>query len=339
MNIAFVYNVRHLKPALNDPKAQAEAEYDTPETIAWMKESLEKLGHTVHEVEATTATYEKLRALKKSYSDLLVFNYSEGIGGNDHEAQISAICEILDLTYTGSSVLTSAIILNKARTKEILKNYHIPTPEWIIINPISLITPIALSYPLIVKPNSEGSSKGIFNNNVVNNLEELTNVVTKIRDGLQGSVLLETYLPGREFTVAMLRDQDAWRVLPIIEVKFDELPDGMYPIDSYEVKWIYDSPENKIEPLECPAKIDDKLRQRIKDICIRTCEALEVRDYCRIDVRLDANDNPYVLEVNSPPGMAPNPAENSRFPYAARKAGMTYEELLDKIIQSALRRR
>lgn len=343
MKIAFVYNLRHVKPSLGSKQAQEEAEFDTAETIGGIKAALEKKGYEVFPVETNAQTYENFRENRKRFE--IVFNYSEGIGGKDREAQIPAILEILKIPYTGSSPLTSAILLNKARTKELLNFYGIKTAPWFLVHPNrknpdlhSLVSQSLdhLKFPLIVKPNLEGSSKGIFNDNLVTDREELTKVLGRTLKDFRQGVLIEEFLPGREFTVPMLMNRGKWDVLPIIEVRFDELPKKMNPIDSYEAKWIFDSPEKGHDPLVCPADITGKLRKVIEEMAVRACEHLEILDWCRIDIRLDSRGVPNILEINSPPGIIPDPKENSRYPRAARAAGIGFEDLLDKIIKSAL---
>ena len=345
MKVGIVYNIRHVKPSLKNHRAQDEAEFDTWETITGIKKAFEKKGHSVFLVETNTDAYGKLRQLKDQLD--IVFNYSEGFGGKDRESQIPSLLEILQIPYTGSGPLTSAVLLNKARTKEILAFYGLPTPAWTVVYPedlnnlgarIEQILSNHTSFPLIIKPNFEGSSKGIFDDSVITTKKDLRRVVTRTIKNYKQSALIENYLPGREFTVAMLQEKGKWRVLPIIEVRFDELPKTMHPIDSYEVKWIYDSPEKAIDPLVCPAKISPDLKKSIESVCVKACQSLEILDWCRIDLRLDSRGTPNILEINSPPGIMPDPKENSRYPRAALEGGISFENLLDKIIKSALLR-
>ncbi len=345
MKIGLVYNVRHVKPSLKNLLAQEEAEFDTWETIVGIKEAFERKGREVFLVETNVDAYEKLRSLKDKIN--IVFNYSEGIGGRDREAQIPTILEILKIPYTGSGPLTSAILLNKTRTKELLSFYGLPTPAWTTVYPqdletldsrIEQILSNHTSFPLIIKPNFEGSSKGIFDDSVITTKKGLGRIIARTIKNYNQSALVENYLPGREFTVAMLEEKGKWKVLPIIEVRFDELPKDMHPIDSYEVKWIYDSPEKEIDPLVCPAKISSDLGKSIESICIKACKSLEILDWCRIDLRLDGRGEPNILEINSPPGLMPDPKENARYPRAALRAGISFEDLLDKILKSALSR-
>ena len=127
------------------------------------------------------------------------------------------------------------------------------------------------------------------------------------------------------------------RILPIVEIKFDNLPEGMNKFDSYEAKWIYDSPEMKHDPLICPAKLTNKLEAKIKKVCLDAYNALGCKDWCRIDMRV-MKGIPYVLELNALPGMIPDPKENSRFPRAAFTAGMTYNQVISEVLNHALKR-
>ncbi|MBI5221874.1 MAG: D-alanine--D-alanine ligase, partial [Candidatus Magasanikbacteria bacterium] len=145
-------------------------------------------------------------------------------------------------------------------------------------------------------------------------------------------VIVEEYLPGREFTVAVLGNPP--KVLPIIEMTFRGLPAGMPRFDHYEAKWVYENPD-AIDPLDCPANISGDLKKKIEYLCLKSFDALEMADWVRIDVRLDKNNEPNFIEINCPPGIIPDPKENSRFPRAARVAGLDYEQMINEILKSA----
>jgi D-alanine-D-alanine ligase len=192
--------------------------------------------------------------------------------------------------------------------------------------------------PAIVKPLHEGSSKGIFNSSVVHTHGELAHrVATVIRD-YEEPALVEQFLPGREFTVAMLGNEPHVRALPIVEIRFNALPSGVHPIYSYEAKWIWDQSEHPIDVHECPANISAALEAQINDLCRRAYRVLRCRDWCRIDVRLDAQGIPNIIELNPLPGILPNPDEHSCFPQAARAAGMDYNSMINAVLDSALQR-
>lgn len=268
----------------------------------------------------------------------IVFNIAEGFNGVSREAQVPAMLEFLNIPYTGSDPLTLCICLDKARTKEILSYYKIPTPEFLVIDQNDDIEKIEFALPAIVKPIAEGSSKGIFNSSVVFNKADLLNEIEKIHKNYNQPALIEKFLNGQEFTVAILGNGSEAQVLPIIEMKYEELPDGLLPIYSYEAKWIVDTRENPLNIYECPARIDIKLKAEIEKISLKTYQILRCRDWSRIDMRLDENGIPNVLEINPLPGILPDPKDNSCYPKAARAAGLSYNEMINAVLNAARKR-
>ncbi len=246
--------------------------------------------------------------------------------------------EFLNIPYTGSDPLTLSICLDKARTKEILSYSKIPTPEFLVIDQNDDIEKIEFSFPAIVKPIAEGSSKGIFNSSVVFNKEDLLNEIEKVHKIYNQPALIEKFLSGKEFTVAVLGNGSEAKVLPIIEMKYEELPEGLLPIYSYEAKWIFDTRENPLNIYECPAKIDSELKKLIEKIALKTYHILRCRDWSRIDMRLDENGIPNVLEINPLPGILPDPNDNSCYPKAARAAGLSYSEMINAVLNAARKR-
>lgn len=333
MKIALTFNLRHFQPSLKNKKAVEEAEFDTPETIKGIAQALKKIGHRIFLVEANENAYLKFKKLRAKID--LVFNLAEGISGQDREAQIPAMLEMLKIPYLGSKPLTQAICLNKAKTKELLKFHHIPTAPFQLFKTGEEKVKKYLKFPLIVKPNFEGSSKGIFQNSFVKNEKGLRKKIQEIIKKLNQPVLVEEFLGGREFTISLIGNNPV-EILPPVEIDFSTLPKNLVPMDSYEVKWLVDNPKSEIQTVICPAKISKNLWQRIKEVCLKTKEVLEILDWCRIDLRLDKKGVPNVLEVNQTPGIIPDPKENGRFPLAARAAGYTFEEMLNKIIKSAV---
>jgi D-alanine-D-alanine ligase len=335
MNIGLTFNVRHAKPDLNNPQYIKEAEFDTPETINTIVKTLESLGHKVYQIEANEKAYLKLFRLKNKLD--LVFNIAEGMHGADREAQIPAMLEMLEIPYSGPKPLGYAVGLNKSVAKEILFSYKIATPEWMTVYKIDYLDKHKFKhFPAIAKPLSEGSSKGITSRNLVKNQKELKKIVNELLIKFKQPVIVEEYLPGREFTVAVLGSPA--KILPIIEVTFDKLPKGMPRFDHYEAKWVYDNPESSFDPLVCPAKITPALEKKIEILVLESFKALELHDWARFDVRLDKRGEPNFIEVNCPPGIIPEVKENSRFPRAARTAGMNYAQMLEEILKSACKR-
>jgi D-alanine-D-alanine ligase len=150
--------------------------------------------------------------------------------------------------------------------------------------------------------------------------------------------IIEEFLPGREFTVAILGNGNEARVLPIVELRFDSLPPGVNPIYSYEAKWIWDQGSNPLRIFDCPAAVTHELQGEIESACLRASNLLRCRDWCRIDVRLDETGRPHILELNPLPGILPRPEDNSCFPKAARAAGISYNKLINTVLDIACKR-
>ena len=334
MVIAFLYNIRHRYPDPKKPQTLREADFDDPETTKLQIKYLKKLGYKIIPIEANEKAYFKLYRLKQKID--LVFNVSEGLHGSDREAQIPAMLEMLQIPYTGSPPLAQAVVLDKSKTKEILIAHKIPTLPYQLMSNDNDKLIKSLKYPLMVKPVSEGSSAGITNKSVVYDDVGLYKQVSYIYNTFHEQAIVEPYLVGREFSVAMLGNPP--KILPILESDHSMLPKKYLPFDSLEVKWFYEIATSG-KHLKCPAKISPNLKAKINKICLGLWNVLGIRDWCRIDIRCDKKENPYVLEVNSPPGCTPpehDPA--SYFPLIARAAGIDYESLLKIIIETALKR-
>lgn len=355
LNVALVYNQKKedLKEEKNsEPSEQSNnsssekfsgtpvntsadiyAEWDTFETIEAVRQALAEI-HNVTMIEADEYAYHKLQQLKPD----IVFNIAEGLNGVSREAQIPAILELLQIPYTGSDPLTLGLCLDKARTKEILTYNGIPTPSFVLISQLSELAGASVRFPSIVKPQHEGSSKGIYNASIVRNWDELVAQLKFVLNTYKQPSLVEQFIDGREFTVAMLGNGSNVRVLPIVEIKFDSLPQNVNPIYSYEAKWIWDNSESPLDIFECPASISPALQTEIEDVCLKTYKVMRCRDWCRIDVRLDADGKANILELNPLPGILPKPEDNSCFPKAARSAGLNYNQLMQQVLHNAAER-
>jgi len=245
---------------------------------------------------------------------------------------------MLQIPYTGSDPLTLATCLDKARTKEVLSYYKIPTAKFLLVESISDLKNFDLRFPVIVKPVAEGSGKGIFNSSLLNSLDKLKENLINNLQSYNQPFLVEEFLPGREFTVAIIGNGEDAEVLPIVEINLSELPKELAPIYSYEAKWIVDTRDNPLNIFSCPAHIDASLQEKITNIALRTYKVLRCRDWSRIDIRLDANGEPNIIEINPLPGILPDPKDNSCFPKAARTSGLSYEEMINKVLFTAARR-
>lgn len=341
MKVALLYNQK--PPVSSEAERYVSdefAEWDNPETIEAITAALRER----HEVVPIDCHPEKVRdiidVLLHERPDIC-FNVVEGKGASSRESQIPALLDMLGLKYTASDVLTLVTTLDKARTKEVLTYHKIPTPAFHVIYDVSEL-PGALSlistFPLIVKPLHEGSSKGVFERSVVHSAEALHEQVREVLEEYQQPALVEQFLDGREFTVAMLGNSEKIDVLPIIEICFDNLPKESMRIYSYEAKWLWDDPNKPVEVFKCPATIPANVAEQIAEVCKRAYRVLRCRDWARIDVRLDSEGVPNVIEVNPLPGVLPNPNEHSCFPMAARAAGMSYNQLINRVLDEAVNR-
>jgi len=310
------------------------AEGDSWATINNILESLKGNGHDVSGIEADEEVGENLR---KAGPDL-VFNIAEGLFGDFRESYVPMICERMGIPYTGSGPLELAICLNKARAKEVLAFNGIPTPDFRVIEPDLPIRLDRFRFPAIIKPVAEGSSKGIFDDSVVESKAEAVKKIQAAFLKYRQPVLVEQFLEGDEFTVAVWGNGDKVEVLPIVAIRYDDLPAGARPIYSYEAKWIWDTPEKPLEIFKCPASISKTRQKAIETVVRAAYRVLHIKDWCRIDVRLDGKGKPHILELNPLPGILPKPEDNSCFPKAARTAGYDYPAMLEKIIGIAAER-
>lgn len=309
------------------------AEWDTWETVNAVKDAIAEF-HNVTLVEANNDAYLKLKDLNPD----IVFNFAEGLIGVNRESHLPAMLEMLQIPYSGSDALTLGICLDKSRAKEILTYHKIPNAKFLVANRMEDIQNANFDFPLIVKPISEGSSKGIFSSSFVKNTKELEDEVRRILLTYNQPALIEEFLSGREFTVAVIGNGDEAEVLPIIEIRYEDFPQDVVPMYSYEAKWILDTKENNFDVFECPAGLDKHLEDKIKETVFRTYNVLKCKDWSRIDVRLDKNGVPNIIEINPLPGIMPDPNENSSFPKAARAAGMDYNQMIQRVLYSAAKR-
>ena len=342
MRLALAYNQRPSATSPRDaalsPQASTSSdqfvEWDEPETIAAVADALSVFGNVVR-LEAVGDFSERLAAARPD----LLFTMADGLAGPNREAHVPAIAEFLGIPYPASDPLTLAIALHKGRTKEILSQRGVPTASHVLIESFGDLGRLdGAAYPLFLKPAWEGSSKGIAVANRVESARAAKARAEELLATYRQPVLAERYLPGAEFTVAILGNGHETRCLPTIRYRFETLPDGALPVMGYEAKWVWDAPGSSLDVLECPARIPPALNDVIESTALAAYRALGCRDWARVDLRLDERSAPNVLEVNPLPGIIPDPAANSCFPHAARAAGMTYAGLIQTVTRIAWRR-
>lgn len=319
IRVGFTYNVKRTT------NGDDEAEWDPPETIIAIANALARQGHIVVHLEATP---DLPRVLAEADVDL-IFNIAEGVEGRNREAQVPALCELLGIPYTGSDSATLAIALDKALGKKVLLQHDILTPRFQLMESARERLSPEMRFPLIVKPNAEGSSKGIGSTSVVDTEEELREKVRDCVENYRQPAIVEEYIAGREFTVGLLGDKRP-RVLPPMEIKFKKA-DNPRPVYDYAVKQEWE----QYVYYECPPKLTEAEQKAIEKIARATFWALDCRDVARVDLRMDAEGRIYVLEVNPLPGLTP---DYSDLVLIAKACGMEYDQLIAEIMTGGLRR-
>jgi D-alanine-D-alanine ligase len=230
--------------------------------------------------------------------------------------------------FVGADALTLSLTLDKIMAKKIFIAEGIPTPKFFEIKACdTLVNTDHFKFPLIVKPRFEGSSKGLSDASRVENMEELKKQVEYIISAYKQPALIEEFISGQEFTVAIIGNNPA-QVLPIVQIKIDgrlKLNDKFYTfarITSDRLEYI------------CPARINQRLKKKISELALKAYNAVECRDFGRVDFRVDNKGNPFVLEINPLPSLSTEDV----FMVTAKEVGISYEEIIGKILNSALTR-
>jgi D-alanine-D-alanine ligase len=320
LRVALVYNLRRVTVAEGD----SEAEFDTPTTIEALCQAIRVQGHDVIALEFNA---DLPMALRQANVDM-VFNIAEGLHGMNREAQVPALCEMLGIEYTGSDAACMAVTLNKALAKKLVAQDDILTPAFAVLHDGQEKLPKSFTFPAIVKPIAEGSSKGILEKQVVEDEASLREVAQILIRTYRQPVLAEAFLPGREFTVALLGERKP-RVLPIMEIVFTDKSDP-FPTYTFKSKFEGVGVENKV-----PCEVDPILLRQLERTAKAAFQAVGCRDLARIDLRLDSEGRVHFIECNPLPGMAPN---FSDLCVMAKAEGTTYEALVAEIMAPAVRR-
>jgi D-alanine-D-alanine ligase len=300
-----------------------------------MQEALQQKGYRTSLFNINGDIKRLIKFLEETKIDL-VFNLCESLKGQAiHEMHVAGIYELMNVPYTGAATLALGTCLNKVRTKVILDAHGISTARHALYKRAEEISldDLHLNFPMIVKPSREDASIGIENSSVVRDIESLRQRVAFVVKTYNQPALVEEYIEGRELNVAIIGNEQP-TILPISEIDFSKLPPNYPKIVTYNAKWVEGTAEYIGTVGTCPAKLAPEVEQRVRDIARQAYTLMEIRDYARVDIRLDASDTPYVLEVN------PNPdiSRDTGFTRSARAAGMTFEDMLAKIIETALER-
>jgi len=322
--IGLTYDVKTDYRLKNDDPKDATAEFDHPATINILVRVIEANGYRVVRIGNAANLLEKLNSLNVD----IVFNLSEGMYGRNRESQVPILLEMAGIPFVGSDALTLGMTLDKIMAKKIFVAEDIPTPKFFEIRNIEeLVNADHCKFPLIVKPRFEGSSKGLSDNSRVTNMDELRSQVKVVLDTYKQGALVEEFITGSEFTVAIVGN-DPPEILPSVQVKIDgrlQLNDKFYTFARIS--------SNRLEYV-CPSRIPKSQEKMLGELALKAYRAVECRDFGRVDFRIDKKGNPFVLEINPLPSLSTEDV----FMLLAKKQGITYRKMVGRIIESALKR-
>lgn len=324
MRIGFVYDLRDDYRALGYSDEET-AEFDSVETIEAIEAAMTRLGHLVVRVGHGRELARRFVAGERFD---LVFSIAEGLKGRSREAQVPALCELFDQPYVFSDPLTMAVTLDKAVAKRIVRDAGIPTAPFLVFERDGQDLSGWTHYPAFVKPLAEGTGKGCEKASMVSDLAGLEAAARSILARYRQPALIESYLPGREFTVGILGTGEAARVVGVLEIVLLTQAGADAGVYSYLNK-------EECERLVEYRKANDAEAMRAADRALAAHIALDCRDAARHDLRSDARGEPVFLEVNPIAGLHPS---HSDLPILAEQHGMAYDDLLRQIIDSAAHR-
>lgn len=322
MTIGMTYDLKTEYVFKSEDPIDANAEFDHPSTVEVIASALAALGHRVVPIGNGNRLRERLDRLEVD----LVFNIAEGQLGRNREAQVPILLEMKGIPYVGSDGLTLALALDKLMAKRICLSEGIPTPRFFQMTHRDGNVPHDLSFPLIVKPRYEGSSKGISERSVVHSPEELRNQAEWVVRTYRQPALVEEFIRGTEFTVAVVGNAPA-EALPVVQIQIDG------KVDLGELFYTFSRIAAGADYL-CPARLDPPMEENLKALAVRTYQAVDCMDFGRVDFRVDGQGHPYVLEINPLPSLSTEDV----FMVVARRLGVTYEAMIGRVVEAAIKR-
>jgi len=350
LRVALLYNLASNAPRSADAPHDALAELDSMKNVEAYAKALSDAGHTVFPMEGDTSLPSNLRRLKID----ICFNTCEGYIGDSREAQVPALLEMIGMPYTAARVMGLAITLDKAMTKRVLLHHGLPTPRFQEFFHADDPLDPNLRFPLFAKPNREGTGKGIADKSIITNEKQLHERVDYLIQSYRQSVLVEDYVEGRDLTCGLvgnlaaralasainekeLHSKDGVTVeygrihfFPISEVDHSVYPPGTEPVYSHKLKIdLADSFH-----CFCPAPLDEALAARVRRLTLETFRLTHSFDVCRVDFRLARDGTPYVLEINSLPGLTPI----SDLTICAEAEGWIHAQLIVAVLSAAIKR-
>lgn len=322
MRIGLTYDLRDVYLAEGYSEEET-AEFDRADTIDALEAAIRALGH---ETDRIGRLQDLVRRLAAGDRWDFVFNIAEGLHGSGREAQVPALLDAYGIPYTFSDPLGLCVTLDKSVAKRMVRDAGLPTPAFAVVNALEEAAHVDLPYPLFAKPVREGTGKGITPASKITSKEQLKEVCAGLLETFRQPVLLETFLPGREFTVGILGTGKTTRAIGVMEVVLRENADA--DVYSYANKeWCEDRVIYRL--------VDDEEAREAARVAVESWRVLGCRDAGRIDCRSDASGQPHFLEANPLAGLHPH---HSDLPILCTLVGISYEELIGTILAEALGR-
>jgi D-alanine-D-alanine ligase len=322
MKIGLTYDLRQDYLDLGYGEEET-AEFDRVDTVEAIERTLQDLGYETDRIGNIWNLTKRLAAGERWD---LVFNIAEGLRGIGREAQVPALLDAYDIPYTFSDPLVLALTLHKGMTKRVIRDLGIPTPDFAEVKTEADIDEVDLPFPVFAKPIAEGTGKGITSASKIQSQKELRSVCRRILTEYKQPVLVETFLPGREFTVGLVGTGKNAKVVGVMEVILK--PNAEKDVYSYINKEKYVEFVGYIP-------VNDLIAKRASEIALEAWRGLGCRDAGRIDLRSDSSGIPNFIEVNPLAGIHPI---HSDLVILCRLVGIKYSELIEMIINEALTR-
>jgi D-alanine-D-alanine ligase len=322
MRIGMTYDLRDDYRAAGYSEEET-AEFDRVSTIEAIEDAILRMGHQPVRIGNLQSLLKRLVAGDRWD---LVFNIAEGLYGFGRESQVPALLDAQRIPYVFSDPLALALTLHKGMAKRVIRDSGLPTPDFAVLSTVEECDRLELPYPVFAKPVAEGTGKGVTPASKISDSASLRTTCSRLLLEFKQPVLVETFLPGREFTVGIVGNGDEARSIGVLEVI---LLDHSEP-DVYS----YHNKEFCEELVEYRA-VDDPEARRAAQVALASYRALGCQDAARVDLRSDAEGSPNFIEINPLAGLHP---EHSDLCILAAKHGISYQDLLVEIVEAALRR-
>lgn len=326
ISVGVAYNVHVPLSGRENEEASEEA---TARSAHDVLAAVKSLGFRVTPLPLRTSGIEFLKSIRRSRIDVVI-NLCEGFRGRPQlEANVAALYELAGVPFTGSGFRTLALCQDKFQTKAVLRANGLPVPEGCLVDSPDAV--LDQNFPVIVKPNDEDASIGVYSASIVSDRESLRRRLETILRTYNQPALVEEYIDGREFNVSVL-EGDNLQALPVSEIDFSGMPESHPRIVSYEAKWFEDHNLFKSTPPVCPARIDKKLADRLQRLALEAFDAVGGKGYGRVDFRMARDGRLFVLEVN------PNPdvGLSAGFARALAAARLEYKAFWQIMIEKAM---